>query len=581
MNTLELGMHKQRMAFLVILASVFFISGLPAQKPQPVFEAFTDTRELFQDSYIELSLVLRNGEGTQFTAPDFSDFRIVSGPSRGISTTIINGVMSMEMRFSYTLQPRRVGNLRIGAASIKVGSRTLQTRPVEIVVRKGGSAQASTSSGQADFFVRAELSKTTAFSGEQIRLDYNLYTRVDIQSYNMVEESPYPDFYVEDLQQIDSRVTQRTVQGKSYYVRTLRSLALYPQKAGLLEIGAASLELGILTNDPGTESLFFGGEIRRAPCTTEPVQIKVESVPVNASACFSGAVGDFSVSFLASPERELTTDEVFSFQLHIRGDGDLKRVSPPVFQPGDAFEVYPPRLVEENYFEEAGKRIGHKLYEYLVVPMKAGKQVLRPAFCVFDPAQKRFVIQEEVFNLTIKQGKSNRSGSAAGNQGTLRLMDAEKLERGNMQSRGIAWVWALFSLPLVGLLLGWIIRRNTGRSGKRSVGQIRQRVRVQLRDAARFRESGDVRGFFQAVSNAVLEYASQRLQIPLAKQSKEEIIRRLEAVGMDSAKLLELRYLLDRCELALFAGQLDATAIDEVYALAERLIGDMETLVIK
>ena len=50
---------------------------------------------------------------------------------------------------------------------------------------------------------------------------------------------------------------------------------------------------------------------------------------------------------------------------------------------------------------------------------------------------------------------------------------------------------------------------------------------------------------------------------------------------MDSDKLLELRFFLDRCVLALFAGQLDAAAVDEVYALAERLIGDMEALVIR
>lgn len=577
------GMYRQRIAFIGILGWSLFISGLYAQKSQPVFEAFTDTRELFQDSYLELSLVLRNGEGTQFTAPDFSDFRVVSGPSRGISTTIINGVVSMEMRFSYTLQPRRTGTLRIGAASIKVGSRTLRTRPVDILVRKGGAQDSGSAKGQADFFVRAELSKTNAFSGEQVRLDYNLYTRVDIQSYNMVEESPYQDFYVEDLQRVDSRVTQKMVKGKMYYVRTLRSLALYPQKAGSLSIGPASLELGILTNDPGTESLFFGGEIRRSPAVTESLQITVSPIPSDAPVCFSGAVGDFSVSYLGSPRRELSTDEVFSFQLNISGDGDLKRISPPDFHLGDSFEVYPPRLVEENYFEEAGKRIGHKLYEYVVVPLQAGEYELKPSFCVFDPVQKRFVAHEETFLLKIRQGKVKKSVLAgAEQQDDTGLMDDTELTRGDEPGGSITWFWILFLLPLAIILSIWGTRRFGAHLGREAGGgAIRQRARVQLKEAARYRENGEVRAFFEAISKAVLEYACLRLDIPLAQQSKEGVLQRLELAGMDAATLLELRFLLDRCELVLFAGQQDAGAMEEVYTTAERLIAYLDTMAMK
>jgi hypothetical protein len=162
--------------------------------------------------------------------------------------------------------------LRIGSASIKVGNKTLRTNSIELSVRKGSSDQGTGTRGEQDFFVLAEVNKRNAYVGEQIRLNYNLYTRVDIQSYNMVEESDYLDFYVEDLQQLDGRLQRKIVKGKEYYVRTLRSLALYPQKAGTLQIDPAALELGVLVDHSGMESLFFGGDIRRAPCSTEAVR---------------------------------------------------------------------------------------------------------------------------------------------------------------------------------------------------------------------------------------------------------------------------------------------------------------------
>ncbi|MFM8363203.1 MAG: BatD family protein, partial [Haliscomenobacter sp.] len=217
------------------------LPSVSAQKAGPVFEAFTDTRELFESSYLELTFVLRNGEGTDFSPPDFRDFRVLSGPSRGISTTILNGEVTTEMRFSYTLQPRRTGVLRIGSGSIQVGRRVLRSRSIDIAVRKGGNAQLPGGKEKEDFFVRAELSKPRAYVGEQVRLDYVLYTRVDIQSYNILEESDYLDFYVEDLQNTSDRIERKIVNGREYYMRRLRSLAVYPQKAGNFTIGPAAL----------------------------------------------------------------------------------------------------------------------------------------------------------------------------------------------------------------------------------------------------------------------------------------------------------------------------------------------------
>lgn len=579
-------MSRQVVVLSWILAlGLLYTSGLYGQKQAaPVFEAFTDTRELFQDSYVEFSLVLRNGEGTQFTPPDFTDFRVISGPSRGISTTIINGVVQTEMRFSYTLQPRRSGMLRIGSAAIKVGTKTLRTKPIELSVRKGSSDQGAGTRGEQDFFVLAEVNKRSAYVGEQIRLDYNLYTRVDIQSYNMVEESDYLDFYVEDLQHLDGRLQRKIVKGKEYYVRTLRSLALYPQKAGMLEIEPAALELGVLVEHTGMESLFFGGDIRRAPCSTEAVRIEVKPTPEEAPASYSGAVGDFSASFLILQKR-VTTDDVITLQLNIGGDGDLKRVDAPIFPADTAFEVYPPKLVEEAHFEEAGKRVGRKLYEYLIVPKAAGTLTLKPEFTYFDPVKRQYQTLSETFDVTIQQGVARRGvrrEDTLGAVGGLRpLMEARELNR---LARPLAvrfWFWALVVFPFIGIGIAfWVqwYRRRVGRQAVQSKKHVRQMAREHLQEAARYKVSGDSRAFFQAISSSILMYAARRLDIPLAEQSKEKVLDGLQKRGMDIQHLQELRRVLERCELALFAGQHERADMEETYQSAERLLEAIDVL---
>lgn len=570
-------MHRARIIWIGFsCALLFLLPSVSAQKASPVFEAFTDTREMFEESYLELTFVLRNGEGTDFQPPVFKDFRVLSGPSRGISTTIVNGEVSTEMRFSYTLQPRRTGVLRIGSGSIQVGRRVLRSRSIDIAVRKGSDAQASGGKEKEDFFVRAELSKPRAYVGEQVRLDYVLYTRVDIQSYNILEESDYLDFYVEDLQNTSDRIERKIVNGREYYLRRLRSLALYPQKAGNFTIGPAALELGILVGEGGMESLFFGGEIQHAPASTQSLSLQVLPLPSGAPASYSGGVGDYRASFLFN-QREGSTDETLTLQINLSGDGDLKRLDAPALSLGDSFEVYPPQLIEEGYTEEAGKRIGRRLYEYLIVPKWAGEFVIPVAFSFFDPVSGRYQIVSERFPVTIRQGKKRPPGVADTRTGPS-LLPLKEWGRTGKRPAPLAaqpWFWALLVLPFAGIAAFSVWRKYRARPGKgRRQGNARDAAREQLRRAEPYIRSGDSRAFFEAVSHALIGYYARQLNLPPSEQTKETILQRLSEKGAAEPYLTALRQLLQRCELALFAGQYAASDMEETYRSALRLLDE-------
>ena len=570
-------MHRARIIWTGFsCAMLCLLPSVSAQKAGPVFEAFTDTRELFENSYLELTFVLRNGEGTDFSPPDFKDFRVLSGPSRGISTTILNGEVTTEMRFSYTLQPRRTGVLRIGSGSIQVGRRVLRSRSIDIAVRKGGNTQSPGGKEKEDFFVRAELSKPRAYVGEQVRLDYVLYTRVDIQSYNILEESDYLDFYVEDLQNTSDRIERKIVNGKEYYMRSLRSLAVYPQKAGNFTIGPAALELGILVGEGGMESLFFGGEIQRAPASTQALSIQVLPLPAAAPASYSGAVGDFRASFLFN-RREGSTDEALTLQINLSGDGDLKRLDAPALSLGDSFEVYPPKLIEEGYTEEAGKRIGRRLYEYLVVPKWAGEFAIPVAFSFFDPVSGRYQVISERFPIAIRQGKKRHLAmpDASAGSALLPLKEWPHLGKRPMPLATRPWFWALLVLPfatIAALLAGRRYRTAPGR--RKRQGNAREATREQLRRTESYIRSGDSRAFFEAVSQALIGYYAGQLNLSPNEQTKEMILQRLSEKGIPEPHLTALGQLLQRCELALFAGQHAASDMEQTYRSALSMLDD-------
>ena len=176
----------QKLVSLVVL--ILMTQAVLAQNNRATFTAYADAKQVLLNRYFEVTFSLRNADGRQFQPPSFNDFVIVSGPSRSARTTVINGNVSKEISFIYTLQPKRVGKFTIGNATISANNRSLRTSPfsVEVLEPKEGET-----GPQDQFFVQAELSATEAYVGQQVKLDYKLYYQVDIQNFNISQESDY------------------------------------------------------------------------------------------------------------------------------------------------------------------------------------------------------------------------------------------------------------------------------------------------------------------------------------------------------------------------------------------------------
>ncbi len=553
---------------------------------QASFEAYTDAREVVLNSYFEVTFKLKNADGKDFSPPSFDNFAILSGPSQSMSRTIINGKVSREMGFSYTLQPKRTGRFTIGRASIKVNGSTLRTDPVTIRVVEGKSNAPSDPAGQV--FLRAELNTSEAVIGQQVLLDYKLYTAVNIDSYSILEESDYQGFFAQDLRRFDSPPIREVVNGVQYLTKVLKRVALFPQQAGVLKVAPLQLELAVLLEESGSRNGFLlNRPVKRVIVQADEVSLNVNALRENPPAVFTGAVGDFDANFSLN-RVEASTDDVLSLRLVISGNGDIKRVQPPLLMLADSFEMYDPKILEETTFENTnGELTGRKEIEYFILPKRPGTYQLQPSFAYYSPDSGKYVVlSPQTFEVKVSQG-SQRPSDADIADGTDPEQDIRyiklntNLQKKNKNFFGSTAFWILTVMPF--LFLGGVIlvKRIQNQRGDVDATQLkikraRQEALRHLQVAEEHLKANESRAFYDEVSKALLGYVCDKLQIPRSVLTKENVREKLHALKIDNQLIDNFMRIIQTCEVALFSGQENPTAMNETYQKAVENISKIE-----
>ncbi|MEL7119348.1 MAG: BatD family protein [Bacteroidota bacterium] len=570
--------------FIGLIFTLFFLSAPLFGQNEVSFEAYADAKRIVKNSYFELVYTLKNADGTRFTPPSLRDFIVVSGPNQSMRRTIINGVGSLEVGFAYTLQPRSNGKFTIKPATIIVDGKILKSNPVQIEVVEG---QVSTTDEEKQFFVEAIPEVQEAYVGQQILLDYKLFTTVDIESYNILEESQYQGFYAEDLARFNTRVSKEIIDNIQYLSRTLKRIALFPQQAGDLSVDPMQLQLGV-ADGSRSSSFFFSRPIKRVPAMTSQLDLVVKSLPPNAPPTFSGAVGKYKMATNLN-RKQATTDDVLSLIISISGDGDVKRVQPPLVDLGDNFEVYDPNVKEEKVYELNGRLMGKKTYEYLVVPQKVGSFRIEPAFTYFDTDSAKYVtIQTQAYGVNIKAGQN--TVKPAENIAALTeekpvyiksLMEIKGLHKQSGPFLGSMAFWIAFILPLLALLGVILYRRGIDKKAAIDPAILKRRnakqVAVQRLEVAKSLMSEQKsRSFYDEISKAMIEYLNSKFEIPLSSFSKDVVRSKLEELEVKELTVTHFMDVLTNCEMALFAGKDGMENIQNTYDAAVNAITEVE-----
>jgi hypothetical protein len=584
----------------------------------------------------EVSLSVDNAPMEDYRPPDFRGFRIVAQqPSQSTQIQMGGGggFMRQTYNWHYQLVALQKGKLTIAPASVRVDGRELRTEKIMVTVVDSGQAQPAPQQRQqpargipgfpgANFFfpdldpdpepqpvpqpdpakpagrrnfLRAVPSKTKAFAGEQITVEWQMYLTERQNNYAPTKEPRTDGFWAEELEVPQNRgglsLSEQVLEGRVYLFAPLMRKALFGLHPGKYTI--TSLEADISRVD------FFGATVKSEHLKAEPVTIEIVPLPTGAPAGFDpAAVGRFSIA--AEVDRnQVQVGDAITLKLRLDGQGNLHKIGLPPMPRLDGWKIYEPKVnVQMNRGDVVG---GSKTAEYLLLPERPGKTTL-PAFSFsyFDTQKAAYATAKtEPIHLTVTgeaapvQGPRNAATvttpASSGSENLLAL-DVRPL-RGRPSLRRDLGSALYHSPALLGvavtppLLLGLVSLLGLARArlGQETEGKRRRKLRRsadrRLRTATAHLREGRLAPSLGEIERVLTEFLTGKVGRAVTGMSREELRSALARLGAGPGLTESTINALDTCDRARFApGSLNPEEASRAIDHASEIIEAFEKL---
>ncbi len=554
---------------------LFCCSIIFAQAPRLI--ATVKDNKVFQNTVFDVKYKLHNAQGTSFREPDFSSFKAVGPPSTNTSMSIINGVMTKEMSYTYRLLASEVGEFTIGPATIVVNGQQYTSNSLSIEVLENNMTEEI----EEDMFVEIVVSDEEVYVGQQMYVDYVIFTNKDIRSFDIIDESNYDGFFYSGSRYRES-TRRETRNGKEYYTKTMERRILYPQQKGTYTIEPASVELGIIKDGSQRGGFVFQSALKPVVVKTNSAEIKVKNLPPSDNPAFSNAVGKYSMKANVDKQK-VTTDDAITIQIEITGTGDPKLITPPSFIDKDLFDVYDPSILDERSARDNQSHV--KVFEYLAVPKKAGNYLITPEFEYFNVDSSRYIsLKSSPRRIVVTQGEGNKDAILLQKEEIVSL-NPIKTSTSFSQNAGSFHrslpYWLLLSMGLVSMFVSGGIQYRRKKSGAFDPVLIRkeraQRVAMEkLNKADIYKKNGQGAQFYEEIIRAMKEFLADKFSIPATYLKKTSIEQSLRTKDVTEDTISELVSLFNTCELNLYAGGQTANNMQESFDIAKHIITQLE-----
>ncbi len=544
-----------------------------------------------------------------FSAPSFDGFRRISGPgtSSSTSTQIINNQVTTTVSYSYTfvLEAREQGTFTIPPATAVIDGQEYASESTRLEVSDSPAASrqpqdprqpdtAQARPGPDDIFIRAEISNTSPFRGEQVIVSYKLYTRLSVQRYNIERLPGFQGLWTENITPSGQpAVTREEINGQLYQVVEIRRMAVFPQRSGDITIEAMDVETTVRM--PGEDrqrpgSLldeFFGGssfDRHRTivhKVTAEPVVLSVRPLPEEGQPDdFTGLVGQFDLEATLDPGR-IDLNDAATLQVSLSGDGNIRMAELPDFDLPQQLDVFDPQIADDIRTTRSGIS-GSRVFDYVIIARGTGEFDI-PAIRVsyFDPERRAYrTATSGPFQLQVEGEPAAVRPHQDGIPGRRWLAEDIRF----IHTGAVSWQQAgevfyrstrfylLVAIPVLLLVIFFFIwnkhRRNVADMHGMRMKKARKVAVRRLKQAQRLLKENRKEAFFEEIFRALWGYVSDRLDIPVSRLNKENVATAFDSRQI-SAKLAS-RFLegLYDCEYARFAPAGDESPMDTVYSKA-------------
>lgn len=564
-----------------------------------------------------------NTEGaTSLRTPDLSAFEVLMGPSSSVSRSmqIINGQTSSSysQTFTYVLMPKKEGTFNIGPGSIKIKNANYSSNSLVIKVlppdkagsasgggrssggsSSGGASQGSTSVGTNELFVRMNVSNRSIYEQEGFLVTFKIYSLYDVD----LDDIKFPEFEGFLAQDIDlnPQWTLENYNGRNYRTAVFKQTILYPQRSGKITIGAGRFNAIAHVRVKRSGSLFdelMGGgyqDIRKV-LTTAPVTVDVKPLPSGKPESFNGAVGGYTMKATIN-SNQAKTNEAVTITVTLTGNGNIKLAKNPTVTFPNDFEVYDPK-VETNIRTTTSGSSGTKTIEYIAVPRYAGDfEIPAIRFSYFDPRSGSYkTLTSEPFKLHVEKGPEGAASPAVSNYGSqesvkylskdIRYIKTSRPHfvnaRGEIFFGSFTYVLAYVLIALLFAVFFVIYRKQMKENADLAFVRTKRANKVALRrlkTAEKLMKAGSREAFYDEISRTLWGYLSDKLNIPQADLTRENVGNELASFGADETLAKDLMQILDTCEFARYAPSQASDALDTLYRQTADAIGRMENII--
>jgi hypothetical protein len=565
-----------------------------------------------------------NAAASNFKAPSFKGFSVLSGPNQSSSSSmqIINGKMNQSVSYSFTyyLQAGNEGNYTVAPARITVEGKTYESESISIKVVKSSQgannqqqqqqsqSQNNQSGGNGvsdnDIFLRANVSNASPYLGEQIIVTYKLYTAVGIAQYSINKLSSNKGFWSEDLNKENDKPKQykENIKGKQYIVAEIRKVAFFPQESGKLDINPLEVDViaQIQTQRRKTNSIFdffddpFSSSYQNVKKTIRSNNITINAKPLpsaNKPEDFTGAVGTFT--FRSEIDKnELKANEAVNLKFTISGRGNIKLIDKLNVNFPTDFETYDPKIIDNINKSDNGVS-GTKTFDYLLIPRNQGVYTIKPVtFTYFDLNKGKYVIlssPEYTIKVSKGDGKQNNVALTSVNQEEIKYIGSDiehiKTKPMSLYKKGEHFFlsdlfYIILSIPLFLFIIALIIRRKHLKlRSDLALLKNRKATKVankRLKKAKNYLLTKEKDNFYIEISNALWGYISDKFSIPLAELSMESVNDALKSRNVKDEIVSQFIKTLNNCEFARFAPGDESLTMDKIYKEAIDVISKTE-----
>jgi hypothetical protein len=614
--------------FLLLL--IFSLFAAPA-KAQVKFSAQVSPSQIFKDEYATVRIELENATDIQqLRVPNFTGFKVLSGPNQETGMSTVNGVSKTYVAFNFVIQPLKPGKFSFGNVSVQIAGKKYSSGPLKITVKNGqarsysGQPQAGLSSpffdpmevtrppeAYSDYILRKgehvadkvnknmqlrlQCNKTNCYVGEPIVATYKLFTRLKSES-KMTKAPSFNGFSVIDLLRPDeSEYSKETLNGKQYNVYTVRKSQLYPLQDGDVELEAASLDNEVqFIREEAAQSInvdgFFNGfgispdavVTQAVTLISKPQMIHVKPLPLAGKpAGFNGAVGKFEIDAFFE-KTSFSSSESGKLTINISGAGNLQLLTAPdiIWPKGmEGFDA----VVKENIDTRQVPLSGTKAFEIpFTVDSEGSYQVPPIQFSYFDPQTESYhTISTKALPFTVTKG--NGISSALIDSGSIVKKSVPFSKQ--LEKHGV-WIIGIIALLLIFLLYRW--QQQKAKIRKQKI--IQQALAIKQRmeeDEKRFLaarpqnplnkteaclNSPDCTGFYELLNAELKAWLGEKFQLNMADISSKKITLAMDKAGIDIDSTLEMETLLQQIEWELYTPDGRDEFMRDRYAKAQSLI---------